>query len=78
MRELNLEGNDISDDGAMCLATCVHKIETLNVEYCNIGSRGIEAMAQKIREMNHQVNILNNTKLMIFLNDELRLYKNMD
>ena len=59
MRELNLGWNKFGENGAICLATCVHKIETLKVENCEIGSRGIEALAQSIREMNHQVKILN-------------------
>ena len=57
MRELNLGWNEIDDEGAMCLATCVHKIETLNVRGCDIKARGIEVLAQGIREMNHQVNV---------------------
>ena len=72
MRELHLASNKFGDDGAICLATCVHKIETLNVQRCDIGSRGIEALAQSIREMNHQVKILNNVKLTIFLHDEVK------
>ena len=72
MRGLYLDGNWIFDDGAICLATCVHNIETLNVQNCGIETRGIEALAQSIREMNHQVKILNNVKLIIFLHDELK------
>ena len=75
MRGLYLDGNWIREDGAICLATCVHKIETLNVRDCGIGPRGIEALAQRIREMNHQVKILNNVKLIIFLHDELKCIK---
>ena len=78
MRELDLEENQFGDNGAICLATCVRKIETLNVLGCDIGSRGIEALAQSIREMNHQVQILNNVKLIIFLHNELKPSKNMD
>ena len=70
MRELDLGLNGLGEHGAICLATCVHKIETLKVQCCDIGSRGIEALAQSIREMNHQVKILNNVKLVIFLHDE--------
>ena len=76
MRELNLGWNEFGDAGAMHLATCVHKIETLDVRECNITARGSEALAQRIREMNHQVKILNNVKLIRFLNDKLRLHKN--
>ena len=75
MRKLVLGWNGFGDDGALCLATCVHKIETLKVKWCGIGSRGIEALAQSIREMNHQVKILNNVKLVIFLHDELKCIK---
>ena len=75
MRELDLGRNEFGESGAICLATCVHKIETLNVRSCDIGSRGIEALAQSIREMNHQVKILNNVKLMMFLPDELKSIK---
>ena len=75
MRELDLGGNKFGENGAICLATCVHKIETLKVQRCGIGSRGIEALAQSIREMNHQVKILNNVKLVIFLHDELKSIK---
>ena len=75
MRELHLAHNTLGDDGAICLATCVHKIEALNVWKCGVGSRGIEALAQSIREMNHQVKILNNVKLVIFLRDELKCIK---
>ena len=75
MRELHLAINTFGDDGAICLATCVHKIETLKVWNCSIRSRGIEALAQSIREMNHQVKILNNVKLIIFLHDELKCIK---
>ena len=75
MRELDLEWNGFGEHGAICLATCVHKIETLKVQHCGIGPRGIEALAQSIREMNHQVKILNNVKLVIFLHDELKCIK---
>ena len=75
MRKLDLERNELGENGAICLATCVHKIETLNVRGCDIGSRGIEALAQNIREMNHQVKILNDVKLTIFLHDELKSIK---
>ena len=75
MRELDLGFNKFGESGAICLATCVHKIETLNVRGCAIGSRVIEALAQSIREMNHQVKILNNVELMIFLHDELKSIK---
>ena len=75
MRELNLGWNELGENGAICLATCVHKIETLKVPCCDIGPRGIEALAQSIREMNHQVKILNNVKLIIFLHDELKSIK---
>ena len=75
MPELELVNNTLGDDGAICLATCVHKIEHLTVWSCYIGSRGIEALAQSIREMNHQVKILNNVKLVIFLHDELKSIK---
>ena len=75
MRELDLGWNKFSENGAICLATCVHKIETLKVQGCDIGPRGIEALAQSIREMNHQVKILNNMKLMIFLHDKLKSIK---
>ena len=75
MRELDLQGNQLGERGALCLATCVHKIETLRVPYCDIGSTGIEALAQIIRQMNHQVKILNNVKLVIFLHDELKCIK---
>ena len=75
MRELHLGWNEFGENGAICLATCVHKIETLKVWDCRIGPRGIEALAQSIREMNHQVKILCNVKLIIFLNDELKCIK---
>ena len=75
MRELNLGGNKFGENGAICLTTCVHKIETLRVGNCDIGSRGTEALAQSIREMNHQVKILNNVKLIMFLHDELKSIK---
>ena len=75
MRELDLGTNKFGERGAICLATCVHKIETLNVRGCDIRSRGIEALAHSIKEMNHQVKILNNVELMIFLNDELKSIK---
>ena len=75
MRELHLGWNTFGENGAICLATCVHKIESLKAEDCGIGPRGIEALAQSISEMNHQVKILNNVKLMIFLNDELKCIK---
>ena len=75
MRELHLGFNKFGENGAICLATCVHKIETLKVWDCGIGSRVIEALAQSIREMNHQVKILNNVELMIFLHDELKSIK---
>ena len=75
MRELDLGNNTFGEDGAICLATCVHKIETLKVWKCDIGSRGIEALAQSISEMNHQVKILNNVKLMVFLHDQLKCIK---
>ena len=75
MRELDLRLNKFGENGAICLAICVHKIESLNVRGCDIGSRSIEALAQSIREMNHQVKILNNVKLIIFLHDELKSIK---
>ena len=75
MRELDLRWNGFGEHGAICLATCVHKIEALKVPCCDIGLRGIEALAQSIREMNHQVKILNNVKLVIFLHDELKSIK---
>ena len=75
MRELDLGRNEFGENGAICLATCAHKIETLKVWGCDIGPRGIEALAQSIREMNHQVKILNNVKLIIFLHDELKSIK---
>ena len=75
MRELHLGNNTYGENGAICLATCVHKIETLKVWSCDIGSRGIEALAQSIREMNHQVKILNDVKLIMFLHDELKSIK---
>ena len=75
MRELDLGRNRFGEHDAICLATCVHKIEALRVQWCGIGSRGIEALAQSIREMNHQVKILNNVKLVIFLHDELKCIK---
>ena len=75
MRELDLGWNEFGESGAISLATCVHKIETLNAQHCGIGPKGIEALAQSIREMNHQVKILNNVKSTTFLHDELKPYK---
>ena len=75
MRELHLGNNKFGDGGAIYLATCVHNIETLKVWNSGIGPRGIEALAQSIRKMNHQVKILNNVKLIIFLHDQLECIK---
>ena len=57
MQELWLDRNDFGDAGAVNLASCVHNIEVLSIESCNINEAGVEALAQSIkRSRDREVN----------------------
>ena len=55
MKELRLCGNEFGGVGAVSLALCIHNIESLSVEFCNIDETGVEALAQSIRRRDREV-----------------------
>ena len=55
MKELRLDWNKFGNAGAVYLASCIHNIEVLSIESCNIDEAGVEALAQSIRGRSREV-----------------------
>ena len=56
MKVLNLNCNDLGDAGAHILSKCVHKIDDLYLEACDIMEEGVKALAEQIKERDLPVN----------------------
>ena len=63
LKSLNLNRNEIGDEGAKCLSTCIHNINELTIPKCDITKLGIESLSKAIQKMTSPVN-----------NNFLRLY----
>ena len=50
MKSLNLNGNEIGDEGAKCLSTCIHNIDELEIAKCDITKLGIESLSKAIQK----------------------------
>ena len=48
MKLLSLSNNCLNDNGALYLSRCIHKIETLQLEECEIEEEGVKALAEQI------------------------------
>ena len=55
MPYLNLYGNKIGESGVESLVTCIHHIEKLCLEHCQIGPDGVKTLALKIQTLNEKV-----------------------
>ena len=55
MRELRLGWNKFGYSGAVNLASCIHNIEALSIQSCNIDEAGVEALAQSIKRRDREV-----------------------
>ena len=55
MKKLNLNYNPLEDAGAHLLSKCIHKIDDLSLEECEITEEGVQALAVQIKERDMQV-----------------------
>ena len=55
LKVFHIGGNEIGDDGAIALASCVHNIEEIYMFRCNITNIGAEDLGKAIAEMQHSV-----------------------
>ncbi|XP_076812212.1 uncharacterized protein LOC143459118 [Clavelina lepadiformis] len=51
MKKLNLWGNNLGDDGASHISTCLSKIEELDIGQCNISASGIKSISDAISKL---------------------------
>ncbi|CAK8688550.1 unnamed protein product [Clavelina lepadiformis] len=51
MKKLSLWGNNLGDDGASHISTCLSKIEELHVGRCNIRASGIKSISDAISKL---------------------------
>ena len=51
MKLLNLSGNQISDEGARHLSTCISKTEELRIRNCDITDKGMKTLAAAIKDL---------------------------
>ena len=50
MKKLNLSGNELDDETADVLSTCLFNIEVLNIGNCLMTKRGLEKICEAIRK----------------------------
>ncbi|CAK8688620.1 unnamed protein product [Clavelina lepadiformis] len=63
MKKLNLRDNNLGDDGASHISTCLSKFEELNIGRCNIRASGIKSISDAISNLPEpikKINISNN------------------
>ena len=60
MPHLSLNGNKFGDEGATNSVSCVHNVDKLFLENCQIGADGAKALAQEIITRKEKVNFLSN------------------
>ncbi|CAK8688529.1 unnamed protein product [Clavelina lepadiformis] len=51
MKKLNLWSNNLGDDGASHISTCLSKIEELNIGLCDISASGIKCISDAISKL---------------------------
>ncbi|XP_076812209.1 NACHT, LRR and PYD domains-containing protein 5-like [Clavelina lepadiformis] len=51
MKKLDLLGNNLGDDGASHISTCLSKIEELHIGECNISATGIKSISDAISNL---------------------------
>ncbi|CAK8688537.1 unnamed protein product [Clavelina lepadiformis] len=51
MKKLNLSSNNLGDDGASHISTCLSKIEKLHIGWCEISASGIESISDAISKL---------------------------
>ncbi|XP_076814454.1 NACHT, LRR and PYD domains-containing protein 5-like isoform X2 [Clavelina lepadiformis] len=51
MKKLDLHNNDLGDDGASHISTCLSKIEELDIGYCKISASGIKSISDAISKL---------------------------
>ncbi|CAK8688539.1 unnamed protein product [Clavelina lepadiformis] len=59
MKKLNLHDNDLGDDGASHISTCLSKIEKLNIGRCEISASGIKSISDAISKLPEPVKRVN-------------------
>ncbi|XP_076814446.1 uncharacterized protein LOC143460723 [Clavelina lepadiformis] len=59
MKKLNLWGNNLDDEGAFHISTCLSKIEELNIGQCNISAYGIKSISDAISKLPEPIDRLN-------------------
>ena len=55
MKLLNLSYNRLNDNGALYLSKCIHMIEELELEKCDIQEKGVQALAEQIEKRKEPV-----------------------
>ncbi|CAK8688547.1 unnamed protein product [Clavelina lepadiformis] len=51
MKKLDLHDNDLGDDGASHISTCLSKIEELDISWCKISASGIKSISDAISKL---------------------------
>ena len=55
MKVLNLNGNNIGDEGAFTLSKCIHLIDEVNIRRCDVIKMGVKSLADALVTSNHHV-----------------------
>ena len=55
IKSLAVSHNKIGDEGAIALSKCIHLVDKIDIEICNVTKVGLESMAQALMQSNHQV-----------------------
>ena len=59
MKRLVLTENEFGDEGAVALLECLHNIQELSVEDCDISAEMVAMMKEHAEEVGVQVNVRN-------------------
>lgn len=57
MEYLDVDVNNIGDEGAILLSTCIQKIEQLHIFGCQLSSNGVQKLAEEILKRETPVNV---------------------
>ena len=57
MKKLDLSGNNLGDDGASHISTCLSKIEELDIGECKISASGIKSISDAISKLPEPVSM---------------------
>ena len=55
MKGLYLNENNIGDEGAIALSECIHLIDMVDIDNCDITKVGVKWLANALVTLNHHV-----------------------